>query len=246
MTSSKCLLPKFSVLFCQGNHSECKFSISPVAPALPPQKARLEGLVRHNRKVQECVFSLCSFLPSSETLIRPKEMFFAVGNGAFAILIDGHRSGLYWDAIVALYRLPQLMWSYLYHQNKFVLELLAVILEHRILNSCIFLLTCLLTFSIQWILGLSLSFGSSLPSLSVKVACVLSGLILLLFLFSVKARQGSPCSISKVLLQGDIQHLVILGKSMFLTFLLKPPAFLYRYLFCILPAFSLLYYGEEP
>lgn len=175
MTSSKYLLPKFSMLFCQGNHSQCKFSISPVAPALSPQKARLEGLVRHSYKVQECVFSLCNFLPRSETWIRPKEIFFALGNGAFASLIDAYGSRLHWDAIVTPYRLLQLMWSYLYHQNKFVLELLAVILEHRILNSCIFLLTFLLTFPIQWILGPSLYFGSSLPSLSVKVACVLAG-----------------------------------------------------------------------
>lgn len=97
---------------------------------------------------------------------------FAVRYGAFASLTDALRWGLCWHAIVAPCRLPQLMQSYLYHQTKFVLELLAVILEHRILKSCIFLFTFA---HIQWILGVSLSFGGSLPSLSVKAACILVG-----------------------------------------------------------------------
>lgn len=160
------------MLFCQGIRLQCKFSITPVAPTLSPQKARLEGLVRHNYKVQECVFSVCNFLPSSETWSSPKEVYLLWGNDAFATLIDAHRPGLYWDAVVAPCRLPQLMESYLHHQNKFLLELLAVILEHRILKSCIFLFTFA---HIRWILGLPLSFRSSLPSLSVKAACILFG-----------------------------------------------------------------------
>lgn len=95
-----------------------------------------------------------------------------MGKGAFASLIDACSPGLYGDAIAAPCRLPQLMQSYLYHQNKFVLELLAVILEHRILKSYSFLSTFA---HVQWILGVSLFLGSSLPSLSVKIACFLAG-----------------------------------------------------------------------
>lgn len=165
MASSKYLLPKFSVLFCQGNPSQCKFSVTPVAPALPPQKALLEGLVRH---LKVCVVLVQ--LSAKFWNLKQAQSVFAVGNGAFAI--GAHNPGLYWDATVAPCRLPQLTQIDLFHQNKFVLELLAVILEDRILKSCIFLFTFAY---IQWILGLALSFGSSLRSLPVKVACVLAG-----------------------------------------------------------------------
>ena len=48
-----------------------------------------------------------------------------------------------------------------------------MILVHRILKSCTFLSTCP---QVQWILGLSVSFGSSLQSSSVKIACSLAGI----------------------------------------------------------------------
>jgi len=58
------------------------------------------------------------------------------------------------------------MQNYLFHQNKLVLELLAVILVHGILKSCTFLPTCP---QIEWVLGFSVAVGSLLLSLSVKI-----------------------------------------------------------------------------
>lgn len=134
---------------------------------------------------------------------------FAVRYGAFASLTDALRWGLCWHAIVAPCRLPQLMQSYLYHQTKFVLELLAVILEHRILKSCIFLFTFA---HIQWIFWRFIIFWGFTTILvcegsmyfSWKEKRDLSFHHWFSFCSCLPYRQSSPCSISEVLFQGDI------------------------------------------